>query len=92
MSKNLLAKLPEVDSFEKLLPSLEDIGVGDWPPDKPEWRNGWDEQATKRRLGVWRTKFAKRRKIREGRKEIVRGGWAPEGSFELEIPSKCKLS
>jgi hypothetical protein len=91
ISKNLVTKLPEVDSFEKLLPLLEDVGVGEWPADKPEWRNGWDDQPTKKRLGVWRTKFAKRRKIIEGRKEIVRGGWAPEGSFELEVPSKCKL-
>jgi hypothetical protein len=90
-TKSLVTKLPEVDAFEKLLPALEDVGVGEWPPDKPEWRNGYDDQFTKRRLGVWRTKFAKRRKIREGRKEIVRGGWAPEGSFELEVPSKCKL-
>lgn len=91
-TKSLVTKLPEVESFEKLLPALEDVGVGEWPPDKPEWRNGYDDQAAKRRLGVWRTKFAKRRKIREGRKEILRGGWAPEGSFELEVPSKCKLS
>jgi len=90
-TKSLVTKLPEVESFEKLLPALEDVGVGEWPPDKPEWRNGYDDQAVKRRLGVWRTKFAKRRKIREGRKEIMRGGWAPEGSFELEVPSKCEL-
>lgn len=91
ISKNLVTKLPEVESFEKLLPNLEDVGVGEWPADKPEWRNGWDDQPSKKRLGVWRTKFAKRRKIIEGRKEIVRGGWAPEGSFELEVPSKCEL-
>jgi hypothetical protein len=91
-TKSLVTKLPEVESFEKLLPALEDVGVGEWPPDKPEWRNGYDDQAAKRRLGVWRTKFAKRRKIREGRKEIIRGGWAPEGSFELEVPSKGKLA
>lgn len=95
MSKSLLSKLPEVDAFEKLLPALEDVGVSDWPADKPTWRKGTaigddgDVEVTEgRRLGVWRAKFAKRRKIREERKEVVRGGWAPEGSFEFENSSK----
>jgi hypothetical protein len=70
------------------LPALEDVGVGDWPADRPGWRNGVDDTVTRRRLGVWRTTFAKRRKVREERKEIMRGGWAPEGSFELDIQSK----
>lgn len=88
ISKNLLSKLPAVEAFEKLLPALEDVGVGDWPADRPGWRNGVDDTVTRRRLGVWRTTFAKRRKVREERKEIIRGGWAPEGSFELDIQSK----
>lgn len=97
ISKNLLSKLPEVEAFEKLLPALEDVGVGDWPADKPTWRKGTDiadendddeREAAKRRLGVWRAKFAKRQKVRETRKEVIRGGWAPEGSFEFERSSK----
>jgi hypothetical protein len=91
ISKNMLSKLPEVDAFEKLLPALEDVGVGDWPADDPGWRSGVVDENTVRRLGVWKASFAKRRKLREGRKVVQRGGWAPEGSFELEIPSKGKL-
>lgn len=99
-SKALLSKLPEVDAFEKLLPALEDIGPCDWPPDRPNWREGQagdggrEDQAEgqgesdRRTLGLWRTRFAKRRKIMKGRKEVVRGGWAPEGSFEFERSSK----
>ena len=90
MSKNLLAKLPEVDSFEKLLPALEDVGVNGWPLDHPGWRNGEDDSETVKKYGSWKGNFAKRKRIREGRKEIVRGGWAPEGSFEFERPSKGK--
>ncbi|XAO26195.1 hypothetical protein I312_105029 [Cryptococcus bacillisporus CA1280] len=67
--------LPEVTSFEKLLPSLEDVGVNSWTPD----RSGWRED----RAESWR--------IRCGRKKsgstmrVERKGWAPEGSFEFEM-------
>ena len=87
MSKNLLSKLPEVDSFEKLLPALEDVGVGGWPPDQPDWRAGEEGKEAFKKYGSWRGRFAKRTRTKEGRREIVRGGWAPEGSFEFERPS-----
>lgn len=92
MSKNLLSKLPEVDSFEKLLPALEDVGVGGWPPDHAGWRAGEDATPSHKKYGAWKGKFAKRRRLKEGRKEIVRGGWAPEGSFEFERPSRGEFT
>ncbi|KAL0247126.1 hypothetical protein I308_104161 [Cryptococcus tetragattii IND107] len=71
--------LPDVTSFEKLLPSLEDVGVNSWTPD----RSGWRED----RAESWR--------IRCGRKKsgstmrVERKGWAPEGSFEFEM--ECQV-
>lgn len=72
--------LPDVTSFEKLLPSLEDVGVNSWTPD----RSGWRED----RAESWR--------IRCGRKKsgstmrVERKGWAPEGSFEFEMECQGK--
>lgn len=82
--------LPEVAMFEQMLPSLENIAVGEWPMDNPGWRSGSDEtgHAGAGALEHWRTGFEKRRRLMEGRKTVVRGGWAPEGSFEFEKRSE----
>jgi hypothetical protein len=83
--------LPEVAMFEQMLPSLENIGVGDWPMDNPGWRTGSDDATADAAAGAlehWRTGYEKRRRLREGRKSILRGGWAPEGSFEFEKQSQ----
>ena len=87
--------LLEVSVFEKLIPSLEDLGIYDWAPDKPGWRNKWDDESGSGRvktLEQWRTAFTERQKIKTSRKSVVRGGWAPEGSFEFEMDSKGKRS
>jgi hypothetical protein len=80
--------LPEVAMFEQMLPSLENIGVGEWPMDNPGWRSGSDTVTDGVALEHWRTGYEKRRRLMEGRKTVVRGGWAPEGSFEFEMKSE----
>lgn len=84
---------PDVPAFEKLLPSLEDFGVDDWPMDKPGWRNNTGEIVNAKIpvAELWRTKFDERRRMTKARKPIVRGGWFPEGSFEFEMESRCRL-
>jgi len=79
--------LPDVSAFERLLPVLEDIDT--WPPDAPGWRDGDDaaRPVPRRTLERWRTGFARRKRMRSERVPVVRGGWAPEGSFELDIPT-----
>lgn len=71
--------LPEIPVFEKLLPALEHIGVSSWAPDQPGWRNTLGNERSQRRT---------RKRVRQ--KPIVRGGWAPEGSFEFEMGSKSE--
>ncbi|WWD19125.1 hypothetical protein CI109_103583 [Kwoniella shandongensis] len=73
--------LPDVSSFEKLLPSLEDIGVNAWMPDRPGWKEG--------RAQSWRTRRCRRRRG-VMRKPVERKGLAPEGSFEFEM--ECQAS
>jgi hypothetical protein len=81
--------LPEVAMFEQMLPSLDNIGVGEWPMDNPGWRSGSDEQKSPAgALEYWRTGYEKRRRLLQERKVVVRGGWAPEGSFEFESRSE----
>jgi hypothetical protein len=79
--------LPDVGAFERLLPVLEDIDA--WAPDAPGWRDGDDaaHPVPRRTLERWRTGFARRKRMRTERIPVVRGGWAPEGSFELDIPT-----
>lgn len=96
--------LVDVDEFERLLPGLEYFGVNDWAPDSPDWRSKWDngngpdgdedKQSGKKmmRLGAWKTNYERKRRAREERKPVVRGGWFPEGSFEYECPSKGRLT
>ncbi|ORY35486.1 hypothetical protein BCR39DRAFT_591955 [Naematelia encephala] len=85
--------LPDVPAFEKLIPSLEELGIGEWAPDKPGWRNNWEEQKNiSRPLEQWRTRYDMRRRIKAGRKPIERGGWAPEGSFEFEMSSRASTT
>lgn len=86
MGPNGKSPLMDVPSFEKLMPSLEDVGISDWPPDRPSWRTKWEETAPPRikTLEQWKTKFAQRQRAEAARKPTVRGGWAPEGSFEFE--------
>jgi hypothetical protein len=83
--------LPDVSTFERLLPALEDVGV--WAPDAPGWREGDDaaQPVPRRSLERWRTGFATRKRARMERVPVVRGGWAPEGSFELEVPTEGEL-
>lgn len=83
--------LPDVSTFERLLPALEDVGV--WAPDAPGWREGDDaaHPVPRRSLERWRTGFATRKRVRMERVPVVRGGWAPEGSFELEVPTEGEL-
>ncbi|KAL7422421.1 hypothetical protein Q5752_003069 [Cryptotrichosporon argae] len=73
--------LPDVKGFEKLLPALESVGVADWPMDRAH------DSGAHRRLGAWRAAFERRRRERSARQPVVRGGWAPEGSFEVEMPT-----
>jgi len=81
--------LPEIPVFEKLLPSLEDLGVNEWAPDQPGWRNNWDTgKSPAKTLEEWRTSLSERRRVRASRNAIVRGGWAPEGSFEFDMGCK----
>ncbi|KAK8854731.1 hypothetical protein IAR55_003470 [Kwoniella newhampshirensis] len=75
------ATLPDVSSFEKLLPSLEDVGVNAWMPDRPGWREG--------RAETWRVRKCRRQRGTT-RKPVERKGLAPEGSFEFEM--ECKAS
>jgi hypothetical protein len=77
--------LPDVAAFERLLPALEDVVV--WPPDAPSWREGDDaaRPVPRRTLERWRTGFAQRKRQRTDRVPVIRGGWIPEGSFELDI-------
>lgn len=79
--------LPDVSAFERLLPALEDMTV--WAPDAPGWREGDDaaRPTPRRSTERWRTAFARRKRIRTDRVPIIRGGWAPEGSFELDYPT-----
>lgn len=80
----------DVPSFERLMPALEDIGVCDWPPDRPTWRSRWEDSPTpkSKTLEQWRTGFDQRSRIKASRRPTVRGGWAPEGSFEFEMTSQ----
>lgn len=39
-------------------------------------------------LEAWRLGYVKRRRTSQGRKAVLRGGWAPEGSFEFERRSE----
>ncbi|BEI83333.1 hypothetical protein CcaverHIS002_0312010 [Cutaneotrichosporon cavernicola] len=82
--------LPDVAAFERLLPALEDVVV--WPPDAPSWREGDDaaRPVPRRSLERWRTGFARRKRQRTDRVPVHRGGWIPEGSFELDI--SCEAS
>ncbi|KLT44608.1 hypothetical protein CC85DRAFT_283543 [Cutaneotrichosporon oleaginosum] len=82
--------LPDVAAFERLLPALEDVVV--WPPDAPSWREGDDaaRPVPRRTLERWRTGFAQRKRQRTDRQPVHRGGWIPEGSFELDIA--CEAS
>jgi hypothetical protein len=82
--------LPDVPTFEKLIPSIEDIGVANWAPDEPGWRNDWKTEKTiqPKMLEEWRSAFSAKRRVRASRQPINRGGWAPEGSFEFD--SLCK--
>jgi hypothetical protein len=85
--------LPEVAVFEAMMPALEDVGVGQWPLDQPGWRTGVEvKDETKVYLERWRTTYAKRGQELAARKKVIRGGWAPEGSFEFEVNSKGMLS
>ena len=87
---------PDVPAFEKLLPALEYVNVGEWAPDTIGWRDAPDETvaaaqaARQARRDAWRTNLAKRKRDREARKPVVRGGWAPEGSFEFECECKSE--
>ncbi|WVQ80229.1 hypothetical protein IAT38_002334 [Cryptococcus sp. DSM 104549] len=75
--------LPDVTSFEKLLPSLEDVGVNSWTPDRPGWREDRAEEWPYSRL-------KRKRAAAAAVKKVERKGWAPEGSFEFE--KECKAS
>lgn len=79
--------LMDVPAFEKLMLALEDMGMTDWPPDKPSWRTNWDDSGSgkPKTLEQWRAKFDQRLKARAAIKPMKRGGWAPEGSFEFEM-------
>jgi hypothetical protein len=79
---------PDVPTFERLLPALEDVGVNEWAPDLPAWRSGNEEEMTKvKRPERWRAAFERRRRAVVDRKPVARGGWAPESSFEFENES-----
>lgn len=82
--------LPDVAAFERLLPALEDVVI--WPPDAPSWREGNDaaRPVPRRTLERWRTGFAQRKRQRTDRVRVPRGGWVPEGSFELDITCECE--
>lgn len=80
--------IPEVPAFEKLIPSLEDVGVKHWAPDHPGWRNDTTVDKSPQRKTVCRTVLSARRRVRVSRMPIMRGGWAPEGSFEIDM--NCK--
>jgi len=95
--------IPDIPDFERLLPSLQDLGVGDWQPDNPGWRSMSEidyEGRDKLGFGIgikgirwtgkekWKCQFEKRKRAVHERKEIIRGGWMPEQSFELDIPTK----
>lgn len=86
-SNHTRPSLPDVGAFERLLPALEDMTV--WAPDAPGWREGDDaaRPVARRSAERWRTAFARRKRIRTDRVPIKRGGWAPEGSFELDFPT-----
>lgn len=104
LGPNGKSPLMDVPSFEKLMPSLEDLGMGDWPPDRPGWRTNWAEENADNANGAtatlgrvktleqWRTKFDQRQKEEKARKQLVRGGWFPEGSFEYEQENAGVLS
>ncbi|KAL1413339.1 hypothetical protein Q8F55_001098 [Vanrija albida] len=79
--------LPDVRAFERLLPALEDVGT--WSPDGAGWRDGADNPPPRRSLERWRTGFARRKRLRADRVPVARGGWAPEGTFELDIPTEA---
>ncbi|OWT38552.1 hypothetical protein C366_04485 [Cryptococcus neoformans Tu401-1] len=74
--------LPDVTSFEKLLPSLEDVGVNSWTPD----RSGWRED----RAESWRIRYGRKKVASTMR--VERKGWAPEGSFEFEMECQASAS
>lgn len=77
--------VPDVASFERLLPHLEEVGPNDWAPDRPGWRaNIVDAEGPK--LFMWGV-GTKRRRLRQ-RARIERRGLAPEGSFEFERNTK----
>ncbi|WVO14365.1 hypothetical protein L204_101998 [Cryptococcus depauperatus] len=72
--------LPDVTSFEKLLPSLEDVGVNSWTPDRPGWREDKAE--------LWRIRTRRKKSFVS---RVERRGWAPEGSFEFEMESSSAM-
>lgn len=78
---------PELAVLERLLLSLQYVGVGDWLPDKSSWRSGVDEpRPTVPRKGEkWRKTFEQRRR-RQGA-PLAPLGHAPEGNFEFEFHS-----
>jgi hypothetical protein len=83
--------LMDVPAFEKLMLSLEDLGISDWPPDRPGWRTHWPEEGAKSRiksLEQWRAGFEQKKQRKASFKPITNAGWFPEGSFEFEVPSK----
>lgn len=98
--RSKLPLLPEVPAFEAMIPALEEIGLNDWAPDRPGWRNGWDDdraamsetasaaaRVSRPAAGDrWRTGYERRKRRIMNRKPIARGGWMPEGSFEFEMP------
>jgi hypothetical protein len=78
---------PELAVLERLLLSLQYVGVGDWLPDKSSWRSGMDEPSpTVPRCGEkWRKAFEQRRR-RQGA-PLAPLGHVPEANFEFEIHS-----
>ncbi|RXK35069.1 hypothetical protein M231_07689 [Tremella mesenterica] len=82
---------PDVPMFEKLLPVLECVGVGEWPLDEDGWRYGLETSSRViKERDSWKTGLYKRKRECERRKPVKREGWAPEGSFEFE--SECLAS
>lgn len=81
------SSIPDVPVFEKILPALDQVGFGAWPPDRPGWRNGVENDLEKPAQRVTHGRNNRRWKPLN-RQPVERGGWAPEGSFEFEAGSK----
>ena len=83
-----VATLPDVPTFERLIPALEDLGVTEWEPDQPGWRKNCIENPQRSQvLEHWKRPYETRR-LKTLKTPVVREGWAPEGSFEFEMDSK----